>query len=84
MADAIKFTEEELKSIKDLQNDYNKAVFALGQLTYQLDNLSKQKENIMNGLEQVRGKENDLAKTFNSKYGVGSLDLETGTFTPQD
>ena len=37
----------------------------------------------MNSLEKIKGEEDKLAKALNNKYGVGSLDLETGTFTPQ-
>ena len=83
MADTIKFTEEELNSIKDLQNNYNKAIFALGQATIQISSFKEEKEKIMNSLEKIKGEEDKLAKALNNKYGVGSLDLETGTFTPQ-
>mgnify|MGYP003139076557 CR=1 FL=1 len=83
MADTVKFTEEELKSIKDLQENYNKQVYALGQISYQMTTLKEQKELLLKGLGDIRAKESELAKDFNSKYGQGSLDLETGTFTPQ-
>ena len=83
MADAIKFTEDEVKSIRDLQDEYNKTIFALGQISYNMERLKKQNENIHNVLNEVKGKEDTLAKSLNEKYGAGSLDLETGTFTPQ-
>tara|TARA_B100000287_G_C20300437_1_gene649625 strand:+ start:27 stop:281 length:255 start_codon:yes stop_codon:yes gene_type:complete len=83
MADAIKFTDDEVKSIRDLQDQYNKAIFGLGQITFQMDSLTKQKESIHNLLGEIKEKEDTLAKSLNEKYGAGSLDLETGTFTPQ-
>ena len=83
MADAIKFTEEELNSIKELQNKYNKTVFTLGQIALQNETLANQKKQVMSNLETVKKEEDILAKSLNAKYGVGSLDLETGTFTPQ-
>ena len=83
MADAIKFTEEELNSIKELQNKYNKTVFTLGQIALQNETLANQKKQVMSNLETVKKEEDSLAKSLNAKYGVGSLDLETGTFTPQ-
>ena len=43
MADAIKFTEEELKSLQELQGTYNQITLALGQLNvskYALEDIS--------------------------------------------
>ena len=50
MADAIKFTEEELNSIKELQNKYNKTVFTLGQIALQNETLANQKKQVMSNL----------------------------------
>jgi hypothetical protein len=82
MADAIKFSEEELKQITDLQKSYNELVYRLGQVTLSSEGIKRQKEAIMKGLEESRAKEDGIAKSLNDKYGAGSLDLDSGTFTP--
>ena len=82
MADAIKFTEDELKSLQELQGTYQQITMALGNINVQRINLNKQEESLEKALEESRTKENDLAKELTDKYGKGSLDISTGEFTP--
>ena len=82
MADAIKFTEEELKSLQELQGTYNQITMAMGQLSLSRINLDTQEESLKTALSETRTKENELAKTLTDKYGKGSLNIETGEFTP--
>ncbi len=82
MADAIKFTEDELKSLQELQGTYNSITMSMGQLTLSRLSLDKQEEQLKTALEDTRTKENELAKTLTDKYGKGSLDISTGEFTP--
>ena len=82
MADAIKFTEEELKSLQELQGTYNQITVAFGQLSLSRIGLDAQEESLKTALADTRTKENELAKTLTDKYGKGSLNIETGEFTP--
>ena len=82
MADAIKFTEEELKSLQELQGTYNQITLAFGQLSLSRIGLDAQEESLKNTLNDTKSKENDLAKSLTEKYGKGSLNIETGEFTP--
>jgi hypothetical protein len=82
MADAIKFTEEELQTLQNLQSTYNQITLAMGQVSLQKIQLEKREESILNTLSEVREKENTLAKELTDKYGKGSLNIETGDFTP--
>jgi len=82
MADAIKFTEEELQTLQNLQSTYNQITLAMGQVSLQKIQLEKREESILNTLSEVREKENTLAKELTDKYGIGSLNIETGEFTP--
>ena len=84
MADAIKFTEEELKSLQELQGTYNQITLAFGQLTLSRQALDEREEGLKTTLADTRNKENELAKELTEKYGKGSLDIETGTFTPSE
>ena len=83
MADAIKFTEEELTSLQSLQSNYQQITLAMGNLSLSRINLDKQEESLIKALEDERIKENELAKTLTEKYGKGSLNSQTGEFTPE-
>tara|TARA_Y100000004_G_scaffold139400_1_gene158228 strand:- start:175 stop:459 length:285 start_codon:yes stop_codon:yes gene_type:complete len=82
MADAIKFTEEELKSLQDLQGTYQQITLAMGQISLSKIQLENREQSVLNTLGEVREKENELAKELTEKYGKGSLNIETGEFTP--
>ena len=82
MADAIKFTEEELKSLQDLQGTYQQITLAMGQISLSKIQLENREQSVLNTLNEVREKENELAKELTEKYGKGSLNIETGEFTP--
>ena len=89
MAKEIKFTEDELKSVGDLQVKYNTITNKFGQLTIAKLNFEKQQESIeeeefkiTEELESVRTEEQELLNTITEKYGPGQLDPQTGVFTP--
>ena len=90
MADQeTKFTEDELKSLQDLQNSYQQKQLQFGQLevqrllvTQQLDQLDNAKAKLEVEYGEVQETERNLVKELNEKYGPGNLDPATGVFTP--
>lgn len=82
MGQEIKFSEQELNSIKELQKEYNKLSIALGQLELEKMVLKTREETLYSTFKTISEKEQTIIQDLNSKYGVGSLNLETGTFTP--
>ena len=89
MAKEIKFTEDELKSLGDLQGKYNVVTNKFGQLAIAKLNFEKQKDvledeefKITEELEATRNEEQELLKEITEKYGPGQLDPQTGVFTP--
>ncbi len=85
----LKFTDEELQSLQDLQNGYQEKQAQLGQLAVQKIIMSQQSEALelrQTELEQeyaqVQQQERDLVQKLNEKYGPGQLDPQTGVFTP--
>ena len=90
MADKeIKFTDEELQSLKQIQQDYLECQNAFGQiaiqkiaLQQQTDGLAKSEEEYAKKYSDTQAKEQEVAKELNDKYGAGNLDPETGVFTP--
>lgn len=71
--ETIKLSEKELQSLKDLQNEGNQLVFALGQI-------DAQKVPIYKKIEEVQEKQNKVGKELFKKYGDGEIKLETGEF----
>ena len=64
MADAIKFTEEELKSLQELQGTYNQITLAMGQLSLSRIGLDAREEALKATLAETQTKENELAKSL--------------------
>jgi len=89
MADEIKFTDEELKSLQDLSQGYQNIQSAFGQLRVQKILLEQQKEALEEAEVKMEAdyaenqqKERDLVEELNKKYGPGQLDPQSGVFTP--
>ena len=88
-SDEIKFSEEELQGLQSLQSGYQEKQTLLGQLSVQrilLDQQSDALEARVTEVEQeyegVQQQERDLVEKLNVKYGPGSLNPDTGVFTP--
>ena len=88
-SDEIKFSEEELQSLQSLQNGYQEKQTLLGQLAVQRilldqqsDALEARRSEVEQEYEAVQQQERDLVAQLNEKYGPGSLNPETGVFTP--
>jgi len=79
-----KLTEEELKSIKDLQALRQTTVLELGNLeSYQYD-IDTRKKELHNTLDEIKTSDLKLGKSLNEKYGDGSIDLDKGEFISQE
>ena len=87
--DEVKFTEEELQSLNDLQVKYNTITNQFGQLAIAKLNLEKQTEvvndqefKLQEELDQAREQEQEILNDITEKYGPGQLDPQSGVFTP--
>ncbi len=86
----IKFTEEELKSLQEVQTGYQEMQVKMGGLKMQqiahdrnAERLDELEETLMTELQELNDNEQKVAGELNEKYGPGSLNPETGVFTPQ-
>ena len=84
----VKFTDDELKSLQDLQTNYQEKQVALGQLSVQrilvnqqMEVLAIRQEELETEYTAVQQEERDLVQGLNEKYGPGQLDPQTGVFT---
>jgi len=87
----IKFTEDELKSLQEVQTGYQEMQVKMGGLKMQqiahernADRLGDLEDELMTELGELNDNEQKVASDLNEKYGPGSLNPETGVFTPQE
>jgi len=76
------FSEPELKEIKDLRLSLDTLIFQLGRISVEKIKLEETKNTLKNQLKDLEKKEVSIAKKLSSKYGKGSIDIETGSFIP--
>ena len=89
MADTVKFSENEMKSLSELQDTYQQLTNRMGQLEAQrivqaqgLESIDKEKEGLKDQWIGNQQKERELVDSLNKKYGPGTLDPQSGEFTP--
>jgi hypothetical protein len=89
MADAIKFSQEELNKIQDLRVRGSKVVTELGQAEAEILMISQQKQSLETIKQQLldryiilQQEERQLVRELNQKYGSGTVDVASGEFIP--
>ena len=85
----VKFTEKELQSLQELSTKSNGITNRFGQLAIAKINLEKQSEaveeeefKLHEELEALKKEEQETLQSITEKYGPGTLDPQTGVFTP--
>lgn len=73
-------TKEEVENLTSLQTEQNDLMFQLGTVEYQLGFLGRQKNMINNQIEAFESKQAKSAQELETKYGKGSVNLESGEF----
>jgi len=81
MNNQIKLSQEELQSLKLLQEKQNQLVVKFGQLEYEIQSLELQKEKAIDQLNKLKKEEELIGNQLTQKYGNGSIDVESGFFT---
>jgi len=76
-----KLSQEEIDQLVQIQNEQETLAVTFGQIEYSIQSLELQKENLVERLEKLKLKEIEIGKSLSEKYGEGSIDLESGTFT---
>ena len=91
MAEETKFTEEELKQVKEIQDNYFDIQNQFGQLSLaklraeqQLEVFDTNENNLKEKFIKIQTNEKTFLTGITEKYGEGSLDPETGVFTPNN
>ena len=89
MADTVKFSDDEMKSLAELQDTYQQLTQRMGQLEAQrivqvqgLDAIDSEKDGLKEQWVNNQQKEREIVDSLNKKYGPGTLDPNSGEFTP--
>ena len=85
----VKFTEGEMKTIQsiqdsyfEVQNDFGKLNLAKIKLEQQFDDLDVADNDLTKKFIDIQEEEKKFLNDITKKYGEGSLNPETGVFTP--
>ena len=81
MPEEVKFTEEELKQVQNVQKSYVNIQNQFGQLKLAQIRLDEQEIDLENSLQKIKKEEQQFLDSITKKYGQGTLDPETGFFT---
>lgn len=80
----IKLSQEELDVLSQLQQTQNNIINSLGQIEYNIQLLELQKEGLINQVEELKKNETKIGQDLTTKYGNGTIDLESGVFTKSE
>ena len=91
MEEKKKFAEEDMTTLKALQDRFNNIVLQFGQLDIELIK-NKDEQTRLNSLKlkleedfgKLKADEQVVAKDLTTKYGAGILDPRTGDFKPEE
>ena len=82
MPEEVKFTEEELTQVQNFQNQYLSVQNQFGQLKMAQIRLDNQEVDLEDALKKIQNNEEKFLNEITEKYGQGTLNPETGVFTP--
>ena len=81
-SNTIKLTEDEVKELTEIRNNFSNVTLMIGETEVGLTNLNARKEGLIDTLKKLDEKQGDLSRKLEGKYGKGSVSLETNEFTP--
>ena len=84
MSEEVKFTEEEIKQVQGIQTNYANIQNAFGQLKLAQIRLEEQEIDLEESLKNIQSDEKKFLDGITEKYGQGTLNPETGVFTPTE
>jgi hypothetical protein len=71
-------TSEELQEFKNIYQEYQTALFNVGLITLDLENLTKEKDRLTEHAFKVNEQRLEIVKNLGDKYGDKQVNLETG------
>ena len=84
MPEEVKFNEEELKQVQSIQRSYASVQNQFGQVKMTQVRLDEQEVELEETLKNIQTEEQKFLDEITKKYGQGTLNPETGVFTPTE
>jgi len=84
MPEEVKFTEEELTQVQNIQKSYANVQNQFGQLKLAQIRLDNDEVTLEDALKSIQDEEKKFLDGITEKYGQGTLNPETGVFTPTE
>ena len=84
MPEEVKFNEEELKRVQSIQRSYASVQNQFGQVKMTQVRLDEQEVELEETLKSIQDEEKKFLEGITEKYGQGTLNPETGVFTPTE
>jgi hypothetical protein len=84
MPEEVKFTEDELTQVQNIQKSYANVQNQFGQLKLAQIRLDNDEVTLEDALKSIQEEEKKFLDGITEKYGQGSLNPETGVFTPTE
>lgn len=75
-----KLTEQELNKIKETQQQRAILVEKFGLIELSIQDLNLQKQEVLDDLKVLKEKEYNLSQELQDKYGVGTINIDSGEF----
>jgi len=82
MPEDVKFNNEELEQVQNIQKSYLNVQQKFGQLKLAKLRLNEQEIQLEDLLKKIQKDETTFLSKITDKYGDGTLNPETGVFTP--
>ena len=79
-----KLTDEELKTIKEIQEQNQALALELGNLELVKIQVRDRYDELVDFYSKLKDKEQELGKELSNKYGNGTINLEAGEFVPNE
>ena len=79
---AKKLTKDEIKNLEDIRNTYSGVARAIGESEIGIANFQARKEELIENLRKLNERQKIIVEGLESKYGKGSINLETSEFVP--
>ena len=84
MQEEVKFNEDEMKQVQNIQKSYVNAQNQFGQLKLAQIRLEEQESELKTFFDSIKSEEKKFLDSITKKYGEGNLNPETGVFTPTE
>jgi len=80
----MQIKEEYFTKIVELRDKFNEIIISLGQISIEKDRLERDEKYLKEEYQKFGSEEQELLSKIQAEYGVGSLDINTGEFTPNN